>query len=152
MKIKNYIAIEITDKQKPLFENIPCFFRENEIFFEKKYINNVLDIINLRKKNQVTPNLEIEELKKIIETVFKIEDMFVNNLNYKKKRDEELVAARHIFYWFLYEKYFLSKSRIARLFGQSHSTVICGLRRIENEIDNNTFKYVTEFNTIMNLF
>lgn len=70
-----------------------------------------------------------------------------------KKRQANIVIARHVTMWFLLNKCKMNLSDVGRMFGKDHTTVINARRSIEDQLsvryDNDVKMHIRQLNVIL---
>lgn len=105
--------------------------------YKKQIFKLRLEIVNLTKK-QIDKNDYAMDAKSIIQKAadysgFSYDDMM------GKWRLREIAVTRHVVWYFMRYKMGMTLKEIARLFGKDHSSIIHGVRKVDDYLSNPKF-------------
>lgn len=143
LKVKNGTvlnALYIPDKEKykPL---------NGEVLLLDKDVWMIMDIAT--KRNTVYPSMyRTDTLKKILEKVFRLEPGSIN----KRRRQEKYAMARFAGMYILHKYKYGSLGEIGKVFGRNHTTVLYGLKMLQNLKDIGSKRWADELQIIEDIY
>ena len=100
----------------------------------------------------MTPNTQNPAILNLIDQFCKLYGCTWDDLTTKSLTDWK-VECRYMLWHYMKTKYHLTPSLIARLFGKDHTTVLHGLRRMQDRIetDRNFAEYMDKMDTMLGI-